>query len=151
MQRYFACLNIQNSFRVTQPCKQGWSKREAGHVPQSRSKFKSAMRCSAYQLYVVIDQWSINIMRFEVSTVMEGTYVSLAYGATVRIGPWPPFSGLFNLIRHIFGLLWRVSSSSQRPLPTQDSTINKHKIQTSMTPAGLEPAIPATKWPRPTP
>jgi hypothetical protein len=39
----------------------------------------------------------------------------------------------------------RVISPSQRPLPTQDNTTYKHKRQTSMRPAGFEPANPATE------
>jgi hypothetical protein len=42
----------------------------------------------------------------------------------------------------------RVISLSQRPLPIQDSTTYKHKRQTSMLRAGLEPAIPAIKRPK---
>jgi hypothetical protein len=41
--------------------------------------------------------------------------------------------------------------SSQRPLPTQNNTTYKHKKQIFMPSAGFEPAIPATKKPRPTP
>jgi hypothetical protein len=41
-----------------------------------------------------------------------------------------------------------VISPSQRPLPTQDNTTYKHKRQTSVPSAGLEPAIPATKRPQ---
>jgi hypothetical protein len=36
----------------------------------------------------------------------------------------------------------------QRPLPTQDNTIYKHRGQTSMPSAGFESVIQATKWPQ---
>jgi hypothetical protein len=42
----------------------------------------------------------------------------------------------------------RVISPSQRPLPTQDNTTYKHKKQISMSSAGFEPAILATKRPQ---
>jgi hypothetical protein len=41
-----------------------------------------------------------------------------------------------------------VISPSQRPLPTQDNTTQKHKRQTSMPSEGFEPATPATEWPQ---
>jgi hypothetical protein len=57
--------------------------------------------------------------------------------------------GVLNRITQGLDSFGRGISSSQRPLPTKDSTIYKHKRQTSMPPAGFEPAIPATRRSRP--
>jgi hypothetical protein len=53
-----------------------------------------------------------------------------------------------HTIRRTVGLSGRVISPSQRPPPTQDNTTYKHKRQTSISSAELEPAIPATKRPK---
>jgi hypothetical protein len=57
--------------------------------------------------------------------------------------------GVLNLVTQGLDSFGRGISSSQRPLPTKDSTIYKHERQTSMPPAGFEPAIPAIRRSRP--
>jgi hypothetical protein len=64
-------------------------------------------------------------------------------------GPWPPHTGGFIIyFRHLVGLLW----TSDQPVAKASTYTGQHNIrtqrQTSMPPAGFEPTIPATKWPR---
>jgi hypothetical protein len=59
-------------------------------------------------------------------------------------------TGFLILFRRVVGLLWK----SDQPVTETSTYIGQHNTetqrQTSMTQAGLEPMIPATKRPRPT-
>jgi len=85
-----------------------------------------------------------------ISTVDSWNYLLFPHGATSPSGPWPPHYWGFTIT-----LIWHITLGrtpldewSDRRKDLYLTTHNTHKRQTSMTPTGYEPTVPARKRPQ---